>query len=249
MLLTDRTRSWAAISPLAGAVFGVVLAVVVAAIAVCHIRGADYGVLSRDPVQVAGIRFYTGYLSSFSAVVMCTAATACFFAATAVPARRRDAVGRNFLLACGSLTAFIMADDLFLLHERLFPMWLGIPENVVMVFHAVALATVLVYYRAQLLRTRLLPLLVAVACFGAAQLADIVLRRSTPYVLEDAPKLVGYGAWCGYFLDTSFTRVRDAVAATGKATNDPSHDSLPRRGTSTAAAGAGPAAERPYVVR
>lgn len=207
-------RGWTRISPLALAVSGLVLAVFIAAVVVCWAKGVDYGILSRDAVQVMHARFYTGYLSSFGAVLMCAAATACFLAALAVPSRQGETVGRNFLVASGSLTALIMADDLFLLHERAFPMLLGIPERAVLIGYIVAAVTYLLHYRAQLLRTRVLPLLFALVAFAVANFCDVVLDGMKLYVLEDGPKLIGYGAWCGYFLDTSIVRIRGGLAVT-----------------------------------
>ncbi len=211
-------------SILAWGLTAVVLAVVIAAAVVCAAKGINYGIISRDAVQVARIKFYTGYLSSFGTVLMCAAATGCFMAALAVPPRPREGVTRGFLLASGLLTAILLVDDLFLMHERFFPMLLGVPEWAVMVFYMVSIPAYVIYYRAQLLRTRVLPLVFALICFAAAQFCDWVLDGKKLYILEDGPKLIGYGAWCGYFLDVSVVRIRGAVAAAERGDRDDAHD-------------------------
>ena len=206
---------WAEVSQLPAGLLAAVAFVIVVACAACAVTPLTFGRLSRDPLAISEAPFYVGCLSNLGVLLWCAAATACFFAAAVLrPASGAREVGltRGFFLCSGALTAVLTCDDLFMLHERFFPLVMGVPEKLVLASYAVAGCAYLARFHKQLLRTRALPLAAAFGCFAVSVACDVFIPdRLNLHAAEDGAKLLGIAAWCGYFLDTSLAQVRTAV--------------------------------------
>ncbi len=90
-------------------------------------------------------------------------------------------------------------DDIFLLHESVFP-HLGIPEKVVYASYAGFVLLYLLWFYSVILNTEYILLMVALILF----FASIVLDNFTPpgfnpYLLEDGAKMAGIVNWFFYF--------------------------------------------------
>jgi hypothetical protein len=92
----------------------------------------------------------------------------------------------------------LLADDWLLLHEHGFPVYLGVPENLVYGMYALALLVYLVRFRARLLAGEWLLLLLAFGWFGlslAVDRLDGVVDVPALYLWEDGAKLLGIVSW------------------------------------------------------
>lgn len=171
-------------------------------------------VFTRDPVQVLGGAFYTGFLSNLGILLWCAAAALCFFGFVLL----RKGPFSRFFLAAGLLGALLMLDDLFLLHEVFFPHYMHLPEKAVYAGYLVAVVFfVLRFWRLILFETGFPLLGFAFFSFALSMLADIREGYSEwDYLLEDGFKFLGIAGWLGYFSKTAYERIKRELVRGGE---------------------------------
>lgn len=185
-----------------------VLGLVFGAALVARLRfGIPFAVTMGDPATVAGKPFYIGFVSNVG--ILLWAATASVFLFT-YAALRGSAERRNqggFLLASGLFVAWLGLDDLFLLHEVVFPEYIGLPQSMVGAAYAAIALLYLAFFRRRIAAgpygffvAALGLLATSLAVDQAADLLD--LEFTGLRTLEDAPKLLGIGAWLAYAFHT-----------------------------------------------
>lgn len=162
------------------------------------------GVLMRDPIAIAELPTYTGFLSQIGIFFWFSAAAICLFCAKVISSHFRQYRGglsiKTFLMVSGSLTLLLGLDDAFLLHEGLFPAC-GIPETVVFSCYGSFILFYLFRYRSVILKTDYKLLGMALTCFGISIGLDVVEPSGIdPYLFEDGAKLVGIVSWLSYFV-------------------------------------------------
>jgi hypothetical protein len=169
--------------------------------------GVPFSALSRDPVTELHGPFYVGWLSNVGAMLWCVAAVVCLFGWAVA---RRVSLTRLpsplFLIASGLLSALLMADDLLLLHDGLFPHVLHVGERKTLAAYALLVAAYLLRFRRDILATRWLPLAAAFGFFALSLAFDAGLLnvgQHRRHIFEDGSKLIGIAWWCGYFVRTS----------------------------------------------
>ncbi len=162
--------------------------------------------IARDPARCCA--FYSGAVSNLGVVLWAAAAAVAAFAAWLV----RDPREGRFFVATAALTAVLMVDDLFMLHEEALPD-LGVPEPVVYgVYLAMAGVYGLVYFR------KILSARAALAIMAALAMAASVIEDQTKLLwpihgfVEDGAKLGGIYCW---LLFTAL-RARDAITDAGR---------------------------------
>ncbi|SDR86598.1 hypothetical protein SAMN05216421_0473 [Halopseudomonas xinjiangensis] len=166
------------------------------------------GDLTRDPTAVAGVRIYIGFLSQVGIFFWSTTATLCLFVALVIPGRAQTRRIRGFFVAAGALTLMLGLDDVFLLHEHLFP-FLGVNELVVLGVYGLCTVAFLLYFHKIILNSEFLLLTMALVFFGASVVIDVLdIEWIDPYLLEDGAKLIGLVSWTGYFFRTALAAVQ-----------------------------------------
>jgi hypothetical protein len=162
--------------------------------------GTNPGDLTKDTATVSGGRPWYGLFSQLGLIVWGAAAGACIAAALVCRAAGAPSEGVLFMASTAAFTALVAVDDALLLHEDLFPRYLGVPEIVVkLVLCLVALAW-LVRFRAAIVESDLLLFGFAVLFLGASLVADAALEPvGLPIAVEDFFKYVGlaaFASWC-----------------------------------------------------
>ncbi len=156
-----------------------------------------------DPAVLAGTHPLLGVVSNIGVLLWAAAAAVSLFTATLLHRPGEERQRRAFLLAAGLLTAWLLLDDFFLLHEWLFPSVLGVPQTLVLATYAGLAALFLLRFAALILRTDYLPLALAAAFFAASiaidQLPHAWFAWNYLYLIEDGCKLLGIVGWLGYF--------------------------------------------------
>jgi hypothetical protein len=181
--------------------------------------------------------FYSGYLSSFGMVLWSTAAGICCFAAfTLTPNTDERREARTFLATLGLLTAVLLVDDLFMIHEALYRLT-GKSQKRVVLVQGLLLAWMLWSHRATISRSTNWPLLgSSLALFAGSLAVDfdaVALPARLHHLFEDGFKLAGVVGWWGYALACSARAVR--LAADAPAERPLTASSPPARSTSPAA--------------
>jgi hypothetical protein len=118
------------------------------------------------------------------------------------------------LLAVGAGTAFVAVDDLFLLHEAVFPEKLHIDETLVYLAYASVTLAVIRRYRDVLLADEWPLLALSLAMLGGSVLLDVdfgtLYDDDRVNWLEDSLKLFGLAFLCAYLLRLSASMVAAA---------------------------------------
>lgn len=197
--------------------YGAVLAGLLAIIAVRMRWGIPTEHFLRDMANLTGAPPYFGLFSSVGIVLWAAAATLCVFTAAAIAARAsRSQTPISFWVYAGVLSLALLADDLFLLHEVLFPFHLHVPEPIVYVLYGLLAAGFLAIFHRTILRTEYLLLALALGWFAASLVVDrwghLVLERGF-WLVEDGFKMLGIVSWLAYFARTAYREVRALAAA------------------------------------
>ena len=179
-------------------------------IAVSRWKGISDVMLRSDPSTTTGTPFYLGFVSNIGILIWCACAAICLHSWLLL---RKSAAAvhpdsGNFLLGAGLVTAWLLLDDMFLLHETVLPHF-GIPEEIVVVGYAAIVAFFLFVNLRRIRRTDYLLLISALFLLGLSAVVDevpffyVYLPPLAQGWLEDGTKLLGICGWFSYWLITS----------------------------------------------
>ncbi len=169
----------------------------------------DMPKMTRDVTAIANIHPFSGALSNLGILLWCVSASICFFAAIII---RKTEVSNmfNFLFFSSLLSAYLLLDDLFLIHEELAFRYFGLYEEFIYVSFGVALTAYLVAYRSFIkLQTNYGTLLLAIGFLSLSIIIDTVLESWEKrfgywmFFFEDGIKWLGIASWCSYYVHTS----------------------------------------------
>ena len=163
--------------------------------------------LTRDPSATTGDSPFIGALSHLGVLFWCASVAICFFSFALL--QRTGNIGKfsAFFLFGGLISLILLLDDLFLLHETVFPLYLNIPEKLVFLSYGLILLGYLTQFRKLILKTDFIFLIFAFCLFGLSIVIDLLDLRIS-ILFEDGSKLFGIVSWFGYFARTCFQVVK-----------------------------------------
>lgn len=170
-----------------------------------------FGFFSREPSEVLGAPWYTGFLFHVGLLVWFASAVACLFAGWLV-ASQRGRLAALPLLAAGAFCLVLAIDDALRLHEEVIPSKLGIPKIGTYTVYAAVFGAWLWVFRDFVRRSDWPLLAFAALMLGASVVLDRVFEANQRHLFEDGAKFVGIVAWSAYFVRTAFACALDAVA-------------------------------------
>jgi hypothetical protein len=174
-----------------------------------------FEIFSRDPIQTLNGKPYIGILSNIGIIFWCATSAILFYSSKISALLKRPESETSFLFFGGLITILLLVDDLFLIHDVVFPEYLKIDEKVFFVFYGLSLIALVFYYRAIVLKTDYILLVIAFASFGSSVLTDIIdalgIDITQLYVFEDGLKFLGIISWFAYFTRTSFRFIRGGL--------------------------------------
>jgi len=106
-----------------------------------------------DPVAEFNAPMYIGLLSNFGVLLWCSAASVCLFSGVMLFHQEKQREVSLFLIGSGLITSLLMFDDLYLLHEEVFPDHLFVPQPLVFVAYAVLIIAYFVRFRKMIWNT------------------------------------------------------------------------------------------------
>jgi hypothetical protein len=198
----------------------VVTLLTLGAVLILHvIDEASFERLVRDPAALTGAPFHQGFLSNAGILLWAAAAAVALFAAMAIAADVRTSPWIWFVLSTAALSMFATLDDAYMLHEQVLPHG-GIPEEVTLSAYVIAGIAYLYFFRALLVRTKLLLAILACAFIAVSTLLDMRYEMSTGWTifLEEAAKFAGIACWLAFSWSASLTAIfssREARARPG----------------------------------
>ena len=182
-------------------VIGAITAVLLGVVVLLHLwKDVPMRELTSDPVDLGrGMHVYFGFLSQVGIFFWAAAARVCLFCWSAVRRSNSDDELARFLLTSGVFTLFLAIDDVFLLHETVFP-YFGIPQGVVLGSYVVFVPIYLFIFRRTILETDFLLLALAISLFAISVGLDVFKPfRNFLTFFEDGAKLAGIVSWAVYF--------------------------------------------------
>ena len=169
--------------------------------------------LTSDPLSVAGMPIYLGFLSQIGIFIWAATAAICLFTAFVLTSGKSDIPHLNrFLILAGLLTLWLGLDDVFILHEKFFPK-IGVPQDLVLGVYAGLALIWTIRFRETIAKTEYVLLGMALAFLGASVAQDIFSPEyASLHLFEDGAKLIGLLSWLAYFVRLCFSEVRLNVA-------------------------------------
>ena len=166
-------------------------------------REVPLHILMLDPLRAAQAPFFYGALSNIGIVVWCVAASICLFVALIVTRGEGFNEDAKYMLAAGVLSMVLMFDDLFMLHEIVFPDYIGIPELVTYLVYILSVAWYLMRFRKSLISTEPVLLVFCLMFFAISMFSDVFFGRPETVlerIFEDGAKFLGIWLWAGFHL-------------------------------------------------
>lgn len=207
----DRPSAWL----LPAIIFLPAIAVVLGVFVSSEFAGVPFVTFTRDAAiaYTKDAPFYGGALSNLGAALWTIAMSLSLFAG--MTHHGSDARGiemRRFLIAAGLLSAVLLIDDLFMIHDGLLPL-IGRGQKPVLAAQGLfMLLLLLVRFRRVILQTHYGLLVWALVIFALSLVVDLELaavQKKFHHLLEDGLKLIGIAGWCGYFTHTSVAAARE----------------------------------------
>ena len=170
-------------------------------------KGIPITILTSDPSVIGGIGPHVGFLSQLGIFFWASASAICFFTAYSISTKPNVGTVKPFFLSSGLLSLLLGIDDVFLLHERIFP-HIGIPQELVMVAYAALVLIWLIKFYPFILRSEFTLLFISLLFFGLSILVDLIkLDIPGRLLLEDGAKLVGIVSWLTYFFNVGVVAI------------------------------------------
>lgn len=169
-----------------------------------------------DTVAEFNAPMYIGLLSNFGVLLWCGAASVCLFGGwlTFGCPDKRELTW--FLICSGLISALLMFDDLYLLHEEVLPDHMYIPQKWVFVGYGGLVLAFLIRFRQMIVGTDFLLLLIAFGFFSLSVFVDLFVTSEEIFIfgslpgrhlIEDGFKLFGIVNWSVYFVRTCIQKV------------------------------------------
>lgn len=190
-----------------------ITAVLLGGILVLHFwKGIPIAKLTRDPNGVSGLPAHTGMLSQVGIFFWAAAPTICLFSTAVLTRRSQQLPLKRFLTASALLILLLAFDELFMLHEVVWPR-LGVPEKVVLSSYIGLTLLYLLWFYPVILQTTYPLLFLAFVFFGLSVLLDVweLADANLHYFLEDGTKLAGLVSWTGYFFQVGLHALQGMV--------------------------------------
>ena len=113
----------------------------------------------------------------------------------------------RFALTGGLFTAWIAIDDMFLVHEKVFPA-LGVPQTLVIVSYVVLAGLYVLASWRYIFRQQYWILALGAVALGSSIFVDLVFHSLDAYLvyIEDSAKFIGIVSWSIFHLLTVFNR-------------------------------------------
>jgi len=196
------------------ALYGATIAALVAAAVYSAATGGPPWLFTRDPAAIHVANLLLGALSNLGAVLWSAAASIALFAAALLRGAHASEL-RAYLAYAGLLTAWLLLDDLYMLHERVLPDMLGVPQRLVFAIYVALTIALFVRFRRIVATTDHRLLALAITCFAVSIASDQGPGswHRWPWLafIEDGAKLLGIASWLAYFVSTAARAVRASV--------------------------------------
>lgn len=158
-----------------------------------------------DPEQCCSP--YLGAISNLGVLMWAFAAAIALFSAYLAYSFKLSSKYFFFLLNSGIISFVLMADDLFLGHEEIFPRFLGIQEKYLMLIYGLGILGYVVFSYRTILKLDFLLMAISFLFFFFSVAIDMGYSGSSPLLKpfgEDINKLIGISFWTVFLIRSSW---------------------------------------------
>ncbi|MEM1391909.1 MAG: hypothetical protein AAGG00_01165 [Cyanobacteria bacterium P01_H01_bin.150] len=170
----------------------------------------SFSILFRDVFVAASVQPYYGLFSNIGIFLWSATAAILLFCGTVLISINKKPKHSKFMLSFGCFTLFLTMDDFFMLHERVFPALLGIPEKLTFLVYTIIAAYCLFKFRKIIYNSYYIIFFAAILFLFLSIIVDQVIPSSSylfkagdSYFFEDSFKFIGIISWCFYFIKVS----------------------------------------------
>jgi hypothetical protein len=181
-------------------------------VTVFQLTGSDWWILLRDPAASYDFVPWSGLYSHLGVLALTVTGAISVFAAVVWQHPARD---RQIMIHVGLMSLWLALDDLFMLHEGVFPYLVGIPEMVVLGIYAVLALELMRRIGPPLFTMAFLGFWVSVAFLVLMVITDQSsdLSSSISLLLEDGSKLCGFVIWSAFWIAFAARAVQRTTTA------------------------------------
>ena len=191
-------RSWSEFSHLLFAGLFGCLAVALVALA-SRLLGEPAAFFTREPQRALQGPFYAGIFSNLGGLVWFGAAAIVSFAASLKP------LGRGALILAALLTWAMGLDDVFMLHDEVYPR-LYLHEAIVSALYLGTIGVIVLRYHRQLSRSTLIGIAVTVIFWVLSVVLDNFVR-GFGQLPEDGSKFIGVVVWAAAWIRQAYNDI------------------------------------------
>ncbi|MGI9292089.1 MAG: hypothetical protein ACR2QG_12545 [Gammaproteobacteria bacterium] len=177
----------------------------------------DSSELFRDTLAVAQTaadngeccRAYYGLISTLGGLVWIGSAFITLFVAVSLFNRPSTSGATQFMVWATALTLALVLDDMFQLHEYIYPYVIGIPQKVVMLIYGVLVAAYLYKFQRHIFAVGPGLLIISLFTFMVSAVADMFVSADLAWhrLVEDGSKLVGIFSWTAFHWWAAFSLI------------------------------------------
>lgn len=169
----------------------------------------DFGMLSRDVNGIFNAPPYVGMLSNFGIFLWSLTAAVVLFTYKLSIAFDQNKRQSHFLLFAGLLTVLMFIDDLFMLHEYIFPIYLHLPDSLFYFVYGLSVILIFYFYFDLVNNSDYVLFIGAFMLFGLSGFCSEAwdyfgIRVPYQHILEDGTKFLGILSWFFYFTRLSY---------------------------------------------
>ena len=205
-------------------IYAVALLTLAALVVVHFVADIPLRLFFIDPVAEFSSPMYVGAVSNLGVVLWGSTASACLFGGWLLWGRQNAAEQSRFLLGSAVVSAILLFDDLFLLHEEVLPERLKIPQPIVFVGYGLLVGWLLWRFRTLILESDFVLLVLAAGFFAGSLLVDLFVTPAEFFIfgdfagrdlIEDGLKFLGIISWTAYFWRVAIRTLRPMVRSEG----------------------------------
>jgi hypothetical protein len=171
--------------------------------------------LSRDPAQVMVYPVYIGLVSNIGVLFWSAAAAISMFTGFVMRIVKKDIESGEFFFLAGLLSSVFLVDDFFMIHDIVFPDYLGINDHFIYLIYFLILLVIFLRHRSFLLKRS--PYSILITSFALMGVSAVIDMEFLPggIDVEDAFKIFGIVAYSTYMVSTSFSVFQDPGTRAG----------------------------------
>ena len=198
-----RQKGWGSYSHLVFAFLFGIAAIALVALA-AWVLNEPAPVFTREPQQVLEGPFYVGSFSNLGGLIWFSAAAVLSFAAVL---KRAD---RGALILAAALTWAMGIDDIFMLHDRVYPK-IFLSDPILYALYFGTIGVIILRFHRQIAFATLVGIVITVAMWVMSAGIDEFSNNPTWQLAEDGVKFIGIAVWAAAWIRQAYSDISKLI--------------------------------------